>query len=96
MDNESILKDTESGRSFPIISSDNLSDVVIIADSQLIIQSWNKAAAVTFGFTETEVVGKHLPGLLFQHYTADFFETICVAINKKGKLIEKLNGITRQ
>src|SRR5690349_16482761 len=85
MDNESILKNTESGRAFLTALSDNLSDVVIITDCQLVIESWNDGAARIFGLSEAEVMGKHLQGLLFQHYTADFFETICGDINKKGK-----------
>lgn len=84
MDNDSTSKKTGSGYSFLDIFSDNLSDVVIITDKQFIIESWNKAAAVVFGFRETEVIGKHLPDLLFQRYTTDFFETILRDINEKG------------
>ncbi len=74
----------ESGHSFLDIFSDNLSDVVIITDKQFIVESWNKAATGVFGLTETEVIGKRLPDLLFQHYTTDFFETILRDINEKG------------
>ena len=46
---------------------DQAADAIIFADIHGVIQIWNQAAAVTFGFATTEAVGQSLDLIIPQH-----------------------------
>lgn len=48
----------------------HISDIVISTDENYLIKSWNRAAELTYGWTEEEVVGKNVD-LLFQTVVFD-------------------------
>jgi PAS domain S-box-containing protein len=67
---------------------ENVSDAVIAVDNNHIITSWNTAAEKLYGWTATEVLGKHLFEVTqYRHLNGESEETLKEALLKAGKWV---------
>jgi PAS domain S-box-containing protein len=67
---------------------ENVSDAVMAVDNDYIITSWNRAAEKLYGWTATEVLGKHLFEVTqYRHLNGESEETLKEALLKAGKWI---------
>ena len=77
--------------------TDTISDAVFSTDQHFIIQSWNKYAAVQYGITNENAIGKSLKDLFKVHLSAAEREKSLQELNRKGNflseyLVTKQNG----
>ena len=77
--------------------TDTISDAVFSTDQYFIIQSWNKYAAVQYGVTNENAIGKSLSNLFKVHLSAAEGEKSLQELNQKGNflseyLVTKQNG----
>src|SRR3984957_17303818 len=70
---------------------DSSEDAIISKNLEGIIQSWNRAAQRMFGYTENEVIGKHISILIPDERKHE--EDIIIAQLKAGKRVEHFETI---
>ncbi len=64
---------------------ESVSDAVISADTQFIIKSWNDAAEKTYGWSESEVIGKSYSEVLSPVYPSQTREEVVKYFKTHGK-----------
>lgn len=72
---------------------EEISDAIISTNEQYLIQSWNRAAELLYGYTEAEAFGKTVPDLLQTIYPNsnrdEFLETLRTVGHYQGELIHR-------
>lgn len=76
---------------------DNIADGVVTIDEQGVIQSFNKAAVIIFGYSQQETVGQHVSMLMSeQHFGQNQTYLDVLRATGEAKIIEKPRDLLAQ
>jgi hypothetical protein len=84
---DKLVEEKISEIAYQAIVLENVSDAVISADTNFILKSWNDAAERTYGWKESEVLGKSYSEVLMPVYPEQTRDEVVEIFKSKGRLV---------